>query len=94
MMYVVNGKNNVEVDAEEASELTALVLMDDFMSVCDDINRGIARLGQADWSPVLAQDLSRWIEVRDAMKVMLSYYLTKEDYDMFMEDQRVYGNVQ
>jgi hypothetical protein len=39
------------------------------------------------------EDLKRNLEIQEAMKTLLSYYMTKSDYNEFMELQRVYGNV-
>jgi hypothetical protein len=39
-----------------------------------------------------AEDLARDLEIRDAMKTLLSYYMVKDEYNKFMEIQRCYGN--
>jgi hypothetical protein len=90
MTYSVIKKSEIQLDTEEAGDLVAQILQDDF----DSISRDIRRLqSETNLQSYEAQDLVFDIQVRDAMKRLLQYYMTKLDYDEFMELQRVYGNV-
>lgn len=89
-MYNVNVTKNVELDQEEASDLVAQVLMEDFDFISREIN-STKNLGNL--KPYQIEDFRRSVEVRDAMKVLLTYYLTHNDYTEFFELQRVYGNI-
>lgn len=89
-MYNVSVRKNMEIDLDDAGNLVAQVLQEDF----DFLSKEIVELkSKRDIKSFEAEDLKRNIEVRDAMKVILSYYMTKRDYNEFMELQRVYGNV-
>lgn len=90
-MYNVSVKKNMELDLIEAGSIVAQVLMEDFEFISKEISELSYRLTTL--KPHECEDLKRNIEIRDAMKLMLSYYMVKGDYDQFMELQRVYGNV-
>lgn len=90
-MYRVKCTKDVEIDADEAIELTALVLQDDFVSLSQDINR---LRHKPDLQRFELEDHTNFMEMRNAMKTLLRYYMTHEDYLEFMELQRVYGNVE
>ena len=87
MMY------DVSIDAEQADNLVAAVLMETF----DDLSRNILSAQGRGISPGLktfeVEDMVNDIKVREAIKEVLAYYLTHDDYVDFMEMQRVYGNV-
>lgn len=90
-MYNVSVKRNMEIDLEEAGDILAQILQEDF----DFISKEIHEL-KSKWNSLKPHEVHDWnrnMEVRDAMKVLLSYYMKKRDYDEFMELQRVYGNV-
>jgi hypothetical protein len=89
--YTVDGSNTMNVDVEEAQDLTRLVLEDDFVSLCEDINELRNKFSLESYE---AADLGNFIEMRNAIKTVLRFYSTKEQFDEFMELQRVYGNVQ
>jgi hypothetical protein len=89
--YTVNASKTMNVDVEEAQDLTRLVLEDDFASLSEDINRLRNKFSLESYE---ANDLGNFIEMRNAIKTVLRFYSTKEQYDEFMEVQRVYGNVQ
>lgn len=90
-MYNVSVTKNMEIDLDDAGDLVAQVLQEDF----DFISKEIIELkSKRDIKSFEAEDLKRNIEVRDAMKTLLSYYMIKRDYNEFMELQRVYGNVE
>ena len=91
-MYRLTQNIEVEVDSEAAGKLVAQVLMQDFDSLSRDIVGHQYRLTTLTSAEV--QDLADNIEMRDAMKTLLRYYLKHEDYVDFMELQRVYGNVE
>ena len=78
------------VDDEEAGALVGQVLKQDFEFICDSID-SLRRKGEL--KKFECEDLSMDFEVKAAMKVLLRYYLTHDDYNEFMELQRVYGNV-
>lgn len=88
-MYNVIVKRNMEIDLDDAGDIVAQVIQEDF----DFISKEIIELKSKSLKAFEAEDLRRNIEVRDAMKTILSYYMTKRNYDEFMELQRVYGNV-
>lgn len=89
-MYNVSVKKNMELDLEQAGSVVAQVLMEDFEFLSKEINELKSR---NDLKPFEAVDLSNNIEMRDAMKTLLRYYMIHSDYTEFMEMQRVYGNV-
>ena len=90
-MYNVSVRKNMELDFEDAGNLVAQVLQEDFDFISKEINemKKIRHL-----SEVQVHDWNNNMEVRDAMKVLMRYYMVKSDYDEFMELQRVYGNVE
>ena len=90
-MYRLSQKTEVEVDAEAAGHLVAQVLMHDFDSLSRDIVGAQYKLTTL--KPYEVEDLKDNIEMRDAMKTLLRYYMTHRDYEDFMELQRCYGNV-
>lgn len=89
-MYTLRQTKEVEVDIEEAGNLVAQVLQEDYEFVSASIND--LRF-KHDLKRHEAEDLARDLEIRDAMKTLLSYYMVKGEYDKFMEIQRCYGNV-
>lgn len=90
-MYKVSQKTQVEIDAEDAGDLVAQVLMQDF----DDLSRDVvsAQYRLTTLKPYELEDLQNHIEMRNAIKTVLRYYMTHREYTEFMELQRVYGNV-
>ena len=89
-MYNVSVRKNMEIDLDDAGNFVAQVLQEDFDFISKEINE-MKKIRQ--FSDVQVQDWNNNIEVRDAMKILLRYYMVKSDYDEFMELQRVYGNV-
>lgn len=90
VMYNVSVRKNMEIDLDDAGNFVAQVLQEDFDFISKEINE-MKKIRQ--FSDVQVQDWNNNIEVRDAMKTLLRYYMVKSDYDEFMELQRVYGNV-
>lgn len=90
MTYEVSVRKNMEIGHEEAADILAQILQVDFDFISKEINE---MKNKAAWMPHEIHDWNRNMEVRDAMKTLLSYYMTKRSYDEFMELQRVYGNV-
>ena len=88
-MYNVTVKKNVELDQEQASDLVGSLLKEDFEFITKEINS----YGLKTLLPHQAIDLQHNLEIREAMKVLLTYYLTHKDHTEFFELQRVYGNV-
>ncbi len=91
-MYNVSVKRNMEINLEDAGNLVAQVLQEDFEFICKEIHELKHKMGSLRGFEV--EDFKRNAEIHDAMKVLLGYYMTKRDYDEFMEVQRVYGNVE
>ena len=90
MMYNVSVRKNMEIDLDDAGNLVAQVLQEDF----DFISKDIIDLKSKSLKSYEMEDLKRNLEIQEAMKTLLSYYMTKRNYDEFMEVQRVYGNVE
>lgn len=88
-MYNVTMQKNVDLDHNEAASLVGQVLKEDF----DFISKEINSMEVKTLLPFQAEDLRRNLEVRAAMKVLLTYYLTHREHTEFFELQRVYGNV-
>ena len=88
-MYNVSVRKNMEIDLDDAGNLVAQVLQEDF----DFISKDIIDLKSKSLKSYEMEDLKRNLEIQEAMKTLLSYYMTKRDYNEFMELQRVYGNV-
>ena len=89
-MYNVSVKRDMELDFEDAGNLVAQILQVDFDFISKEINE-MKRIPH--FSDVQVEDWNNNVEVRDAMKTLMRYYMVKSDYDEFMELQRVYGNV-
>jgi len=90
-MYNVTLQNHVALNHEQAGSLVAQVLKEDF----EFISKEVAELvHKRDMKLHEHEDLRNNLEMRDAMKSLLRYYLTHNDYTEFMELQRVYGNVE
>jgi hypothetical protein len=92
-MVKVKYTKDLELDTLEAGSLVAQVLQEDYEFLCKEINelRGKALIGII--KSYEAEDLSNDLEIREAMKTLMRYYMTRNDYNEFMELQRVYGNV-
>lgn len=90
-MYNVSVTKNMELDLIQAGSIVAQVLQEDFEFISKEINELNYRLTTL--KPHECEDLKNNIEMRDAMKSLLRYYMTHRDYVEFMELQRVYGNV-
>lgn len=88
-MYNVTVKKNMEIDLDDAGNLVAQILKEDF----DFISKDIIELKSKSLKSFEMEDLKRNLEIQEAMKTLLSYYMTKSDYNEFMELQRIYGNV-
>ena len=91
MTYEVSVRKNMEIGHEEAADILAQILQVDFEFISKEIHELKAK-----WNTLKPHEVHDWnrnMEVRDAMKTLLSYYMTKRNYDEFMELQRVYGNV-
>lgn len=91
VMYNVSVQKNVNLSHEQAGNLVAQVLKKDFEFISKEISSLTYSLTTL-WPPE-CEDLKNNIEMRDAMKSLLRYYLTHNEYTEFMELQRVYGNV-
>lgn len=89
-MYNVSVKKNMELDLVEAGNIVAQVLQEDFEFLSKEINELRTK---RDLKSFEYEDLSNNIEMQNAMKILLRYYMVKSDYVEFMELQRVYGNV-
>lgn len=89
-MYNVSVKKNMQIDLDQAGSIVSQVLMEDF----EFISKEIAELShKRDLKRHEMEDLANNIEMRDAMKSLLRYYMVHDDYMQFIELQRVYGNV-
>ena len=88
-MYNVSVRKNMEIDLDDAGNLVAQVLQEDF----DFISKDIIDLKSKSLKSYEMEDLKRNMEIQEAMKTLLSYYMVKREYNEFMELQRVYGNV-
>lgn len=91
-MYNVSVKKNVELGFEDAGALVAQVLMADFEFISKEVHELLNRRDTLKRHEM--EDLANNIEMRDAMKSLMRYYMTHRDYSEFMELQRVYGNVE
>lgn len=89
-MYNVSVKNNMQIDLDQAESLVVQVLMEDFEFISKEVNE---LSHKRDLKRHEAEDLANNIEMRDAMKSLLRYYMVHDDYMQFIELQRVYGNV-
>lgn len=89
-MYNVSVKRDMEINLEDAGNLVAQILQEDFDFISKEINELDRKINKL---PHEVEDQFNNLEVRAAMKRLLRYYMTKRDYDEFMELQRVYGNV-
>jgi hypothetical protein len=85
-------QNHVALNHEQAGSLVAQVLKEDFEFISKEVAELIHKRDKLERHQM--EDLSNNVEMRDAMKSLLRYYLTHNDYTEFMELQRVYGNVE
>jgi hypothetical protein len=89
-MITVSHRTKLELDTIEAGRLVAQVLQEDF----DFLSKEIIELkSKSKLSDVQMEDLNNDLHIRDAMRTLLQYYMTHNEYREFMELQRVYGNV-
>lgn len=89
-MYTLTHSSQIDINTVEAGNLVAQVLKEDF----EFISREVTDLRyKRDLKAFEAEDLKNNIEMRDAMKTLLRYYMKHKEYIEFMELQRVYGNV-
>jgi hypothetical protein len=91
-MYNVTLQNHVALNHEQAGSLVAQVLKEDFEFISKEVAELIHKRDKLERHQM--EDLSNNVEMRDAMKSLLRYYLTHNDYTEFMELQRIYGNVE
>lgn len=89
-MYTVKHSAELDLNTVEAGNLVAQILQEDFEFISQDINE---LRSKSDLKPYEGVDLARNIEVREAMKTLMQYYMVRDKYLEFMEMQRVYGNV-
>jgi hypothetical protein len=89
-MIKLKHTKEIEIDIGDAENLVAQVLQEDFDFICKEI---IELRSKSRLSDVQIQDWNNNMEIRDAMKTLMRYYMTHRDYTEFMELQRVYGNV-
>lgn len=74
----------IELPIEQAEEVVVQVLKDDY----DRLNTDIMRLKMKDnLENFQKEDLRRDIEVRDAVRTLLSYYMVNTDFEMFMRNR-------
>jgi len=90
-MIKLKRTREIEIEIEEAQNLVAQVLQQDFDFISKEINQMKSK--NSVWNTVEIQDWNNMMEVRDAMRRLMQYYMTRNDYNEFMELQRVYGNV-
>ena len=91
IMYNVTMQKKIEIDQNEAGRLVGEILKSDFEFVAKEINEMHGKLHSL--KAYERQDLIDTMDIFDAMKALLRYYLTHDDYSTFMELQRAYGNV-
>jgi hypothetical protein len=91
IMYNVTMQKKIEIDQNEAGRLVGEILKSDFEFVAKEINEMHGKLHSL--KDYERQDLIDNMDIFDAMKALLRYYLTHDDYSTFMELQRAYGNV-
>ena len=91
-MYNVTVMKKAELNHEQAGSIVAQVLMSDFEFISKELNELIVRKAHLKQHEI--EDLRNNMEMRDAMKSLLRYYMVHNDYVEFMELQRVYGNVE
>ena len=92
-MIKLKRTREIEIELEEAQNLVAQVLQEDFDFISKEINELRSKAYNGYLRSYEAEDLSHNLDVRDAMKTLMQYYMTRNDYNEFMELQRVYGNV-
>lgn len=90
-MYNVTMQKKVELDQTEAGRLVGEILKSDFEFIAKEVNELHGKLHTL--KDYERQDLIDNMQIFDAMKKLLSYYLTHEEYSTYMELQRCYGNV-
>lgn len=93
-MFKIKHVKTLELEIEEASNLVAQVLKEEFDFICKEINIVRNYILKGDQiSSIMMEDYQRNCEIRNAMKTLLEYYLTHDEYVEFLELQRTYGNV-
>ncbi len=92
-MVKVKYTKDLELDTLEAGSLVAQVLQDDFEFLSKEINELRSKAYNGTMKSYEAEDYSNDLVIREAMKTLMKYYMTHNDYNEFMELQRVYGNV-
>jgi uncharacterized protein YicC (UPF0701 family) len=92
-MIKLKRTREIEIELEEAQNLVAQVLQEDFDFISKEINELRSKAHNGRLKSYEAEDLSHNLDVREAMMRLMQYYMTRNDYNEFMELQRVYGNV-
>jgi predicted nucleotidyltransferase len=92
-MIKLKRTREIEIELEEAQNLVAQVLQEDFDFISKEINELRSKAHNGRLKSYEAEDLSHNLDVREAMRRLMQYYMTRNDYNEFMELQRVYGNV-
>lgn len=81
-------KTVVELSHTQSSQVVIQNLCEDY----ENVAKSIHLLMSKDLKPYQVADLAYDLDLRDAIKFLLSYYMTEDEYLQFMEIQRCYGN--
>ena len=92
-MVKLKRTREIEIDILEAGGLVAQVLQEDYDFISKEINELRHKTYSGTIKDYEIQDLAHNMEIREAMKTLMRYYMTHNNYNEFMELQRVYGNV-
>lgn len=83
-MITVKYEQELELSNDEATEMIAQVLQEDFIFLTQEINE-LRNIG-ANLTMIQGADLVNNMNVRDAMRTLIKYYMVKEDYDAFLAE--------
>lgn len=90
----IDAKLTVEINEEIGREVLVEILKEDYEFVSEELRDLTRQMNSGQKvSQVVVTDFNSAYDVRDAIDVLLAYYMVHEDYVEFKELQRVYGNV-
>lgn len=82
-MITVTYEKELELSPDQADDVVVQSLQENFIFLTNEINE---LKSYTNLHPVQAQDMIRSMDVRDGIKNVLSYYMTKNDYVDFMSE--------
>jgi len=77
----------INISSETADQLIQDILVQDYLSLVQSVEDLTARAARDELKPYQLEDLANDLAFRDAMAVMLTYYLAHEEYSKILVDK-------